>query len=146
MASVDFYQLSRDPVDRVVPLLAAKALEGGARVLVVHADATGRAALSEALWAREGAFLANGASGEPHADRQPILLAAECSAAKNGAGIAILADGAWGHEEARFERTILLFGGEQASQAQRLWRSLKDAGHSLRIFKQREDGVWREGA
>ncbi len=144
MAAVDFYQLSRDPVERVVPLLAAKALEGGARVLVVHGDAAERAALAEALWAREGTFLANGEADEPHADRQPILLADGCAAAK-GARVAIFADGTWRDAGAGFERTILLFGPDKAEAARALWATLSESGHALRIFKQREDGGWREG-
>lgn len=138
---VDFYQLSRDPIERVVPLLAAKATEGGARLLVVHGDAAARAPLSDALWAREGAFLAN---GEDHAARQPILLSATC-AASNGAAIAILADGEWREEAAGFERAILLFGPEQTETARALWGTLTGNGHALRIFKQGESGGWREG-
>lgn len=144
MAAVDFYQLSRDPVERVGPLLAAKALEGGARVLVVHGDAAERAALAAALWAREGTFLANGEADGPHAGRQPILLADGC-AASNGARVAIFADGAWREAGAGFERTILLFGPEQTAAARELWGALSDSGHSLRIFKQGEAGGWREG-
>jgi DNA polymerase III subunit chi len=72
MPRIDFYQLSRDPVERVVALLAAKAGDTGARVLVVSADQSARAAISEALWASEGAFLAHGEAEEPGAERQPI--------------------------------------------------------------------------
>ena len=35
---VDFYQLSRDPADKVVPLLARNTLKAGERLLVVSAD------------------------------------------------------------------------------------------------------------
>ncbi len=141
---VDFYQLSRDPVEAVVPLLAAKALDASQRLLVVHEDAEQRAVLSEALWARENAFLAHGDAAAPQAERQPILLAGDCTAA-NGAGIVFLADGAWREEAAGFERAILLFGAEQTAQVRTLWTTLSGSGHALRIFKQREDGSWREG-
>jgi len=105
MAQVDFYQLSRDPVERVVPLLAAKVLESGARLLVVCEDATQRATLSDALWARDG-FLANGNADGPHADRQPILVAEESDAA-NGAVNAILPEGRWREEAAGFQRPFV---------------------------------------
>ena len=144
MAQVDFYQLSRDPIERVVPLLASKAQEGGGRLLVVHRDRAQLAALSEVLWAREGAFLANGEAGEPHAERQPVLLSGNCLAA-NGAAMAILADGEWRQEAAAFERTILLFGPEQTDAARGLWARLSGEDHSLRIFKQGDSGGWREG-
>lgn len=141
---VDFYQLSRDPVERVVPLLAAKALAAGGRVLVVSESAEQRAALSEALWAREGEFLAHGEASQPHADRQPLLLSAECAAA-NGAATAIVADGEWREGAAGFERAILLFSADQTQAARRLWSELSGSGHALRIFKQGEGGGWREG-
>ena len=47
---VDFYQLSRDPVERVVAMLARKVLEAGERLLVVSSDADQRAELSKELW------------------------------------------------------------------------------------------------
>jgi len=110
----------------------------------VHGDAVQRAALSGALWAREGAFLANGDASAAHAERQPILLAESFTAA-NGATFAILADGEWREEASGFTRAILLFGPEQAGAARALWGTLSGAGHTLRIFKQGESGGWREG-
>lgn len=141
---IDFYQLSRDPVERVVPLLAAKALDGGGRVLVVSGDAAQREALSEALWAREGAFLAHGDADAPHPARQPVLLSAMCAAA-NGAQMVILADGVWRDDAGAFERAILVFGADQTEAARALWGQLKSGGHAPRIFKQGDSGGWREG-
>jgi DNA polymerase-3 subunit chi len=144
VSQVDFYQLRSDPVERVVPLLAIKAIERGDRLLVVSGDSGQRAALSEALWARENSFIAHGEAGEPHAERQPVLLAASCEAA-NGAGTAILADGEWRDEAGAFARAVLLFGPEQTEAARGLWGSLSGSGHTLRIFKQGDDGGWRAG-
>lgn len=141
---VDFYQLSRDPVDRALPVLAAKATADGARLLVVHRDPAQRAVLADALWAREGAFLANGEGDAPHAARQPIVLAEGCEAA-NGARIAILADGEWRAGATGFDRAILMFGPEQTEAARTVWAELSGAGHAPRIFKQGENGGWREG-
>ncbi len=145
MVEVRFYQLRRDPVERVVPLLAAKALESGGRVLVVSGDAAQRAALSDALWAREGEFLAHGEADAPHSDRQPVLLAARCDGADGGRTV-ILADGEWREEAIGFERAMLLFGPEQTATARGLWTHLSGMGHAPRIFKQHDDGRWREGA
>lgn len=144
MAQVDFYQLSRDPVERVVPLLAAKAVEGGGRLLVVSGDAAQRGQLSQALWNREGAFLANAEASDHHANRQPILLSDICHAT-NGAAMALIVDGTWHDEAAAFARTILLFGNDRTNEARHLWSTLGASGHALRIFKQRENGGWREG-
>lgn len=144
MAEISFYQLSRDPIERVVPLLAAKVIDRGGSVLIVHEDHDRREALSDALWARGDTFLAHGDAGAPHAQRQPILLATDCEAV-NGASAAIIADGVWRDGAARFDRVILLFGPEQTGNARQMWGTLSAAGHTLRIFKQGESGGWREG-
>lgn len=141
---VDFYQLSRDPIELVVPVLAAKAVESGARVLVVCREAEARARMSEALWARENAFLAHGEADSPHAARQPILFAGDV-VKTNEATIAIVADGEWRDAAFEFDRAILLFGAQRTGEARTLWSTLSGSGHALRIFKQREDGSWREG-
>ena len=45
MARVDFYRLTRDPVERVLPALAARILANGDRLLVVAAPAMQRQAI-----------------------------------------------------------------------------------------------------
>ncbi|HEY6965162.1 MAG TPA: DNA polymerase III subunit chi, partial [Erythrobacter sp.] len=76
---LDFWQVTDDPVEKVVTLIAKRAVGQGERVLVVSADADQRAAISRALWQAGPAesFLANGEADAPGADRQPTLLAAE---------------------------------------------------------------------
>ena len=76
---VDFYVLGEVPAERIVTALAAKALEGGDRLLVVEGDAGKRAALSRALWAE--AFLANGLAEEhptPAPEREPRVRLSDC--------------------------------------------------------------------
>lgn len=146
MTQVDFYQLSRDPAEQVVPLLAGKVLQSGERLVVVSGDAAQREVLSKALWEQGGAaFLAHGDAGGPHEERQPILLSEACAAA-NGATIGLIADGKWREEAAAFERALLLFGPEDTAGARALWSTLsRSEEYELRIFKQRGDGGWREG-
>ena len=147
MSRVDFYQLSRDPVETVVPQLAARALAAGHRLLIVADDTALLQGLSDALWARGGdVFLAHGMANEAHADRQPILLSADCTAA-NDAGIIMLADGVWREPAQEFDRAILLFDASATGAARELWRTLdRQDGIDKRIHKQTPDGHWREGA
>ena len=141
---VDFYQLSRDPVERVVPLLAGKVLESGARLAIAARDEALRNRLSDALWAQDPpAFLANGMVGEAGADRQPILIGETCERT-NDATMTLLADGEWREEAAAFERAILLFDDTATDAARDLWR--KFAGRDnieRRFFKQDERGRWK---
>lgn len=143
---VDFYQLSRDPVEKVVALLAGKVLDAGSRLLIVAESAETRPALSQALWKADG-FLANGMADEPHAERQPILLSGDCCVAANAAAMVLLADGIWREEATGFERTMLLFDSSRTDAARKLWVELK-AREDMepRIFKQTASGTWREGS
>ena len=143
---VDFYQLSRDPVDVTVAKLARKVIQAGERLLVVADDEGLRKRLSEVLWQQGGnAFLANGPADDPHAARQPILISDKCDA-PNDARMAILADGKWREEAARFDRTMLLFDAAATESARTLWRDLAAREEiENRIFKQTPEGTWREG-
>ena len=144
MTRVDFYQLSRDPVDVTVAKLASKALQAGERLLVVAENAEARERLGERLWSA-GGFLANGPADAPHAARQPILLSDQCDA-PNEARIVMLADGKWREEALGFARVILLFDETATEAARDLWRSLDPRGDiDNRIHKQTPEGGWREG-
>ena len=142
---VDFYQLSRDPAEAVVPLLAANTLKAGQRLLVVSNDDGQLAAVSKALWsiAPDG-FLAHGAAGGPHDARQPVLLSDRVEAA-NGARFVILADGLWRDGADRFERVFLLFGEAALDGARACWRMLGEREDAERKFWVQDGGKWREG-
>lgn len=143
---VDFYQLSRDPVDVTVAKLARKVLQAGERLVVIAADQALREHVSKTLWEQGGgSFLAHGPADGPHAARQPILISDRCSA-PNEARMAILADGQWREEASIFDRTMLLFDAEATEAARGLWRKLAERDDiDNRIFKQTREGGWREG-
>ena len=138
---VDFWQLSSDPAEKVVAMIAARVLGEGERLLVVAKDAERRRAVSKALWdARPDAFLANGDASEPHAERQPILLS-DTSEAANEASHVIFADGEWRAAEG-FARAFLLFDEASVEEARGVWRSL-DGGEGLeRSFFRQDNGKW----
>ena len=138
---VDFWQLSRDPVEKVVALIAARVLGEGERLLVVSSDAAQREAISRALWeGRPEAFLANGDAAEPHAARQPILLADTC-APDNGANHVIFADGQW-RDPAGFARAFLLFDDATIEAARATWRGLDPGEGDEKAFYRQDGGKW----
>ena len=138
---LDFWQVTHDPVEKVVTLIARRALGEGGRVLVVSADPQQRAAISGALWqAGAESFLANGEADAPGAERQPILLAAEPVAA-NGASHLILADGTFRVAEG-FARVFLLFPPEGAPAARDAWRAQDGREGVERAYFAQEDGRW----
>ena len=139
---VDFWQLSRDPVERVVALIAERTRGAGEKLLVVADDDERRAAIGRALWeAKPEAFLANGEASAPHAERQPILLSAECNPA-NGARYLVLADGRWRDPGEAFDRVFLLFGEAETEAARATWRSLDGREDVERSYFAQEDGKW----
>ena len=141
---VDFYQLSRDPVEQVVPLLARKALQAGQRLLVVSADGEQRAGISRALWSEGGVhFLAHGEASEAHAARQPILLSETC-AAPNEARMVVLADGVWREEAGAFERAFLPHVAAATQAAGDLWRGFRSRDTVESHAWKQEDGGWIE--
>jgi DNA polymerase III subunit chi len=139
---LDFWQFSQGPVERIVAAIAGRVRQEGARMLVVDSDEPRRAGTAQALWeAKPEAFLANGPSGSPHAERQPILLSGVCDPV-NGATVAVLADGEWRDEAEGFERTILLFGEQQVEAARALWRRLDGCDDVTRGYFAQEDSKW----
>lgn len=143
---VDFYQLSRDPAERVVPLLARNTSKAGERLLVVSGDdeLTGR--ISARLWEGTESFLAHGLSGGPHDARQPILLA-DAPQPANGARYLIMADGIWHEAALGFERAFLLFDGATIEDARATWRALDGRdGIERRYWRQDDAGKWEQAA
>lgn len=142
---VDFYLLSRDPVETALPQIARAVKVAGERLLVVSEAADQLAAIDQALWEQfPEAFLAHGRAGEAHAERQPLLLSADCDAA-NGARHIAFADGVWRDAAFGFERAFLFFDQQTIGQARDCWRMLGDRPDVERHFWKQEGGRWVEG-
>ena len=142
---VDFWQLSRDPVEKVVALIAQRVIDQGERLLVVSADPDQRDVISRGLWsAGPESFLANGEADAPGADRQPVLLS-ETPDPVNGASHVIYADGEY-RAASGFERSFLLFDEATLEQARATWRSLDGTEALERAFFRQEGGKWMKVA
>lgn len=142
---VDFYQLTRDPAEGVLPLIARNTLGAGERLLVVSGDAAQLGRISEALWTKlPESFLAHGMAGGAHDARQPILLSASPHPA-NGAKFMALADGVWREGEGAVERVFLLFPPDRIDDARGCWRMLGAREGVERKYWRQDGGKWREG-
>ncbi|EGD59598.1 DNA polymerase III chi subunit, HolC [Novosphingobium nitrogenifigens DSM 19370] len=141
---VDFYQLTRDPAEQVVPLIARNTLGAGERLLVVSDDEQQLARISAGLWQKiPDSFLAHGLAGGPHDARQPILLG-KAPQGDNGARFLALADGVWRESEG-MQRVFLLFPPERIDDARRTWRLLGQREGVERRYWRQDGGKWREG-
>jgi DNA polymerase III subunit chi len=143
---VDFYHLTRQPLERVLPRIAERVLEQGGRLLVVAAEKGRRVALDQLLWSyAPESFLPHGQAGGPFDAEQPVLISAAL-AAPNGARNVVLADGSWREEALAFDRVFHFFDEERIAEARTAWKGLADReGIERRYWKQTETG-WEQAA
>lgn len=142
---VDFYHLALSPIERVLPRICERLLEGGERLLVVAVPEL-LATLDEQLWTyAPDAFLPHGRSDKPGAKDQPILLSDRADPL-NGAANVALADGVWRDEALGFARSFYFFNNGQLDTARGAWRALRsNAEAEARYWKQNEAGKWVQG-
>ncbi len=143
---VDFYQLTRDPAEKILPALAAKLLAEDARLLIVSSIEKQLTDISTALWTyKADSFLAHGIADGGQGDAaQPILLSHAPDAA-NGAKNIALADGEWLGEALQFDRAFYLFPPERTDDARAAWRALGDAEGVERRYWRQDGGKWVQG-
>lgn len=140
---VDFYQLTRDPAEKVLPFIAQRVLDDKGRLLIVSEDTAQLDAISSLLWnAKADSFLAHAKAGEGDDALQPILLSDTAEAANDARFVAI-ADGNWRPIEMDFDRVFYLFPPSHTDYARAAWRTLGD-GVQRRYWKQ-VGGKWMQG-
>ena len=142
---VDFYHLTRDPAEKLLPVIAQKTLYSDSRLLVVSADFDQIERISAGLWqSKPESFLAHGLAGCETESAQPILISDEC-AAVNGARFIALADGIWRDETLAFERVFYLFTPDQIDDARKAWRTLTANEDATPRYWKQDGGRWVEG-
>lgn len=144
---VDFYHLTRAPLERVLPQIAEKVLAGGGRLLIVSDDAGQRTRLDQLLWSHAPeSFLPHAQAGGEEDAAQPVLIGAAVEAANGACNIA-LADGIWREEALGFDRAFHFFDEERIAEARAAWRGLGDRPDvERRYWKQNEAGRWEQAA
>lgn len=142
---VDFYQLTRDPAEQVIPAIAQKILDDGGRLLIVSGGNKQLDKLSSALWTQKSeSFLAHARAGEGDDSIQPILLSSSCEGA-NGARMVALADGEWRDAVLGFDRAFYLFPPEKTDNARATWRALATNTDVERRYWKQDGSKWRQG-
>jgi DNA polymerase-3 subunit chi len=143
---VDFYHLTRSPLDRVLPVIAQRLLDEGGRLLVVADDEAARAKLDTLLWSHPAeSFLPHAQAGASDDSAQPVLIA-DTAQAGNGARNIALADGVWREEALGFDRAFHFFDEDRIAEARAAWKALADReGIERRYWKQTDRG-WEQAA
>jgi DNA polymerase-3 subunit chi len=150
MTEVLFYQLQRQPVEKVLPVLIEKSLERGWRVAVQSSSDERIEALDAHLWTyRDDSFLPHGTYKEGAASEQPVLLTINDDN-PNGAAIRFLLDGSpVPPDAAAYDRVVLLFDGEDPDAleaARSRWRDAKGQGFDVTYWQADEHGRWQRKA
>jgi DNA polymerase III subunit chi len=150
MTEVLFYQLQRQPIEKVLPILLEKSLERGWRVAVQSSSEERIEALDALLWTyRDDSFLPHGTYKESSAADQPILLTVNADNL-NRSAVRFLIDGSpMPSDAASYERVVLLFDGEDPDaleDARERWRDAKGLGLDVTYWQADERGRWQRKA
>lgn len=149
MTDVSFYHLTRSTLEQTLPRLLEKALQGGARC-VVMADSPERVeALSAHLWTYDpNSFLPHGSARDGQAPVQPVWLTDQ-DENPNAATMLFLTDGARSEKMADYARCFELFDGRDdaaVGTARERWKIYRDAGHAVSYWQQTDKGGWEKKA
>lgn len=142
---VDFYHLTVQPLDHVLPRIAERVVAGGGRLLVVADSAERRGAIDRLLWSyAPDSFLPHALADGVDDAAQPILIAADPAPANAARNIA-LADGIWRDAALAFDRVFHVFDGDRIAEARAAWKALADrAGVERRYWKQNDAERWEQ--
>lgn len=145
MTAIQFYHLTKTPLERALPKLLEKASGAGFRSLVVTDSEQRMDTLNQLLWTYDqDSFLAHGSAKEGNADKHPILLSTEL-AAENAAKALFVTDGRIVENAEHFERVLDMFDGndpESVASARQRWTLYKNAGHEISYMRQTNVGGW----
>ncbi len=144
---VDFYHLTATPLERALPQIATRVVEGGGRLLIVADDEARLQALDRLLWTfAPESFLPHACAGAGDDARQPVLLAAQVEPV-NGARNVALVDGVWREATLGFDRVFHFFDEDRIADARIAWKGLAEReGVERRYWKQNEAGRWEKAA
>jgi DNA polymerase III subunit chi len=135
---VDFYHLTRTPVEQALPAIAEKLLANGERLSVVAEDAALLDRIDQALWTfRADSFVPHGRDQD-----QPVTLGEQAVAACPHVAFA---DGIWREDALAPQRTFYFFAEDRIDDARAAWRQLATREDAERHYWKQTEGRWVEG-
>jgi DNA polymerase-3 subunit chi len=149
VTDVSFYHLTRSTLEQTLPRLLEKALQGGARCVVMAGSPERVEALSAHLWTYDpNSFLPHGSARDGQAPVQPVWLTDQ-DENPNAATMLFLTDGARSEKMADYARCFELFDGRDdaaVGTARERWKIYRDAGHAVSYWQQTDKGGWEKKA
>ncbi|MGT2515964.1 DNA polymerase III subunit chi [Sphingomonas panni] len=143
---VDFYHLTRSPLDRVLPRIAQRLHDDGERLLLLSNDAEQRHHLDMLLWTyAPDSFVPHAEAGAGDDALQAVLIAPEPTDANAARNVAIV-DGRWRDAALTFDRAFHFFGEDHIAAARAAWKGLADREGIERRYWRQGDGGWEQAA
>jgi DNA polymerase-3 subunit chi len=147
MTDIQFYHLTSAPLERVLPKLLEKALQGGFKALVLMESEARVESMNTALWTYDPAsFLPHGSAADGHAAEQPIYLTAS-EGNPNHANLLVVTDGSELELDGQCRRLLDIFdGNDEQMVAKALARRNKyqAEGHAVSYIRQNPAGGWEK--
>ncbi len=150
MTEVRFYQLQRQSLDQVLPVLVSRTLERGWKAVIETTGPERLSAIDDALWTfSDDSFLPHAPASEADPAADPVVLI-EGPGNPIGATVRFLVDGApLPGDIASYELVVVVFDGndeEALAGAREQWRAVKSSGHDATYWQQDADGRWDKKA
>ncbi|MFD1035996.1 DNA polymerase III subunit chi [Sphingomonas hankookensis] len=143
---VDFYHLTRSPLDRVLPRIAQRLHDDGERLLLLSDDPEQRRHLDMLLWTyAPDSFLPHAEAGSGDDSLQSVLIAPEPTDTNAARNVAIV-DGRWRDDALTFDRAFHFFGEDHIAAARAAWKGLADRDDVERRYWRQGDGGWEQAA
>lgn len=149
MTEIHFYHLTSTPIERALPKLLEKAMQGGFRSLVLMESEDKAEWMNNILWTYDpNSFLPHGSPKDGNAEDQPVYITAG-KENPNKATLLVITDGSEPAIGETIRRVIDIFDGRDetaTTKARARWKKYKDNGHTLEYRQQSENGAWVKNA
>ena len=148
-----FYHLTRQPLERALPLLLERSLARGWKAVVQAQTQERIQTLDEFLWTySEESFLGHGTAADGDGELQHVYLTTG-SENPNGSQVRFFIEGAQIapvlDQGDKYDRVILMFDGNNEQElvaARAQWKVLKEKSLELSYWQQTEQGSWEKKA
>ena len=148
-----FYHLTRQPLERALPLLLERSLARGWKAVVQAQTQERIQTLDEFLWTySEESFLGHGTAADGDGELQHVYLTTG-SENPNGSQVRFFIEGAQIapvlDQGGKYDRVILMFYGNNEQElvaARAQWKVLKEKSLELSYWQQTEAGSWEKKA
>ena len=144
---MNFYHLTKSPLEKALPKLMEKVVQHALRAVILAKDEVRVEQLNQQLWTYTTKFfLPHGSIKDGFIERQPIFLTHHSENPNNASVIAMI-DDSEPESFDKFDKAFYLFDGQNphaVSAARTKWSAYKAKGFALKYWQQTDKGAWQE--